>query len=66
MSISLSIIYGWHILIINLTFFHVYGIISLKGADMMYKVTDLFDLTHTIAKEYLEGYEYPWDALGGI
>ena len=32
----------------------------------MYKVTDLFDLTHTIAKEYLEGYEYPWDALGGI
>ena len=32
----------------------------------MYKTTDLLDLNHTIAKEYLMGYEYPWLALKGI
>lgn len=32
----------------------------------MIKNTDLFDLTHTIAKEYLLNYEYPWQALEGI
>jgi len=26
----------------------------------------LYDLSHTIAKEYLSGFEYPWDALSGI
>ena len=32
----------------------------------MYKIKDLLDLDHTLAKEYLEGFEYPWEALGGI
>lgn len=32
----------------------------------MYRITDLFDLDHTIAKEYLEGFTYPWEALKGI
>ena len=32
----------------------------------MYKIKDLFDLEHTMAKEYLEGYTYPWEALKGI
>ena len=32
----------------------------------MYKINDLFDLEHTIAKDYLSQYEYPWDALKGI
>lgn len=32
----------------------------------MYKTQDLLDLNHTIAKEYLEKYEYPWLALKGI
>lgn len=32
----------------------------------MYKIKDLFDLDHTMAKEYLEGFEYPWEALKGI
>ena len=32
----------------------------------MYKTKDLLDLQHTIAKEYLEKYEYPWSALEGI
>ena len=32
----------------------------------MYHVTDLYDLTHTIAGEYLSGFDYPWQALGGI
>ena len=32
----------------------------------MYKTKDLFDLDQTIAKEYLEQFEYPWQALPGI
>ncbi|MBQ8768209.1 MAG: UDP-N-acetylglucosamine pyrophosphorylase [Oscillospiraceae bacterium] len=32
----------------------------------MMKTTDLFDLTHTLAGEYLRGFEYPWQALTGI
>ena len=32
----------------------------------MYKTTDLLDLNHTIAKEYLEQFEYPWEAFKGI
>jgi len=30
------------------------------------KTNNLFDLTHTIAKDYLLQYEYPWQALPGI
>ena len=30
------------------------------------RVSDLFDLKHTIASEYLKGFEYPWEALSGI
>ena len=32
----------------------------------MYTIKDLFDLDHTLAKEYLEGFTYPWEALKGI
>ena len=32
----------------------------------MLKTTDLFDLTHSLAGSYLSGFEYPWQALGGI
>ena len=32
----------------------------------MYKTEELFDLEHTMAKEYLKQYEYPWEALKGI
>lgn len=32
----------------------------------MIEIKDLFDLDHTIAKEYLEGFTYPWEALAGI
>ena len=30
------------------------------------KTIELFDLDHTLAKEYLARFEYPWDALAGI
>lgn len=30
------------------------------------KITDLFDLDHTIAAEYLKDFTYPWEALKGI
>ena len=30
----------------------------------MFDPSDLFDLSHTEAKSYLEGFEYPWEALG--
>ena len=32
----------------------------------MLKIKDLFDLSHTMAGEYLSGFEYPWQALSGI
>ncbi len=32
----------------------------------MYTVKDLYDLRHTIAGDYLEGVQYPWEALKGI
>ena len=32
----------------------------------MYTINDLFDLEHTLAKEYLSGFTYPWEALKGI
>ncbi|MBQ2659190.1 MAG: UDP-N-acetylglucosamine pyrophosphorylase [Erysipelotrichaceae bacterium] len=32
----------------------------------MYKTEELFDLEHTMAKDYLKQYEYPWEALKGI
>ncbi len=32
----------------------------------MMQITDLFDLTHSLAGTYLTGFEYPWQALGGI
>ena len=32
----------------------------------MYKTTDLFDITHSMAGSYLSGFEYPWQALSGI
>lgn len=33
---------------------------------MMIKIIDLFDLSHTFAKDYLMNFEYPWQALKEI
>ena len=30
------------------------------------KITNLYDLTHTLANAYLSGFTYPWEALAGI
>lgn len=32
----------------------------------MLTIKDMYDLNHTIAKDYLEGFTYPWEALKGI
>ena len=32
----------------------------------MYKTIELYDLDHTMAKDYLAKFTYPWEALGGI
>lgn len=32
----------------------------------MVEINNLYDLTHTQAKGYLEGFTYPWEALAGI
>ena len=32
----------------------------------MYTITDLYDLDHTLAADYLKGFTYPWEALKGI
>lgn len=32
----------------------------------MFTIKELFDLDHTLAKEYLLGFTWPWEALSGI
>ena len=32
----------------------------------MLKISEMYDLEHTLAAEYLRGFEYPWEALKGI
>ena len=32
----------------------------------MYTIQNLYDLEHTLAKDYLTGFTYPWEALKGI
>jgi len=36
----------------------------MKKTEAM--IIRLYDLEHTAAKEYLQGYDYPWQALAGI
>lgn len=40
-------------------------LLARKGETMI-KITDLYDLTHTCAANYLQQYTYPWEALKGI
>ena len=37
-----------------------------KGGILMCKITELYDLSHTIAGAYLSSFTYPWEALKGI
>ena len=37
-----------------------------KGRDRVFEIKELYDLEHTLAKSYLEGFTYPWEALKGI
>ncbi len=32
----------------------------------MYSISEMYDLSHTIADKYLRGFTYPWEALKGI
>lgn len=32
----------------------------------MYSVSEMYDLSHTLAENYLRGFAYPWEALKGI
>ena len=32
----------------------------------MYTITELYDLDHTLAADYLRQFTYPWEALKGI
>jgi len=36
------------------------------GGFNMYTISDLYDLNHTLAADYLRGFTYPWEALAGI
>ena len=31
----------------------------------MYRIVDLYDTDHTLAKDYLLSFRYPWEALKG-
>ena len=39
---------------------------SSERTDSMMKTRELYDLDHTLAGQYLAGFEYPWQALEGI
>ena len=32
----------------------------------MYQISNMYDLTHTLAADYLKNFTYPWEALKGI
>ena len=32
----------------------------------MYRIDELMDLSHTLAKDYFSQFTYPWEALPGI
>lgn len=34
--------------------------------DGLYRISELYDLEYTLAREYLAGFQYPWEALEGI
>ena len=37
-----------------------------KAGIFMYTIENLYDLSHTQARDYLTAFEYPWEALKGI
>ena len=37
-----------------------------KGVPFMVTIQELYDLEHTLAKSYLAGFTYPWEALPQI
>ena len=39
---------------------------SIREIVNMYKIDEMYDLDHTVAREYLLGFTYPWEALAGI
>ena len=47
---------------------NTYSITGKKGGFKMdsIKIKSLFDLDHTILKSYLEGFDYPWEALNSL
>ena len=38
----------------------------LRKEILMIKIQELYDLSHTLAGDYLVNFEYPWQALSGI
>ena len=40
--------------------------VRVKGLDILVTIEKLYDLEHTLAKDYLKGFTYPWQALEGI
>ena len=36
----------------------------MKKEEM--KITELYDLTHTLASDYLKQFTYPWEALADL
>ena len=38
----------------------------MKGLIYLYTVKELYDLEHTLAKDFLAGFTYPWEALSSI
>ncbi len=42
------------------------GIINNREKTTMYTIENMYDLDHTLARDYLKQFTYPWEALKGI
>ena len=38
----------------------------MKGMAFMYRIEEMYDLSHTLAADYLRRHTYPWEALPEI
>ena len=47
-------------------YIYVVKVFFLRKEMLMIKTLDLYDMSHSIAGDYLKQFEYPWQALAGI
>lgn len=52
--------------LLECVYIYEYKVVLLRKEMLMIKTVELYDMSHTLAAGYLQGFEYPWQALSGI